>query len=56
MREDFFEGNILTYGAGGTSEAMECMLKGSGYGVVKTEDRRELLAASQREDILLFLV
>ena len=56
MTEDFFEGNILTYGAGGTSEAMECMLKGSGYGVVKTEDRRELLAASQREDILLFLV
>lgn len=56
MNEGFFEGNILTYGADSASEAMECMLKGSGYGIVKAANREELFTASQREDILLFLV
>ena len=41
MSENIREDNILIYGAEGASEILECMLKGSGYGVERLNEREE---------------
>lgn len=46
---------ILIHGAEGASDTLECMLKGSGYKVVRTDDREELLQRLQAEDTVLLL-
>ena len=42
--------NILIFGAEGASEVLECMLKGSGYGVERLNEREELLNRVMQEE------
>lgn len=56
MSENIREDNILIYGAEGASEILECMLKGSGYGVERLNEREELMEhfLSEKSVLLLF--
>lgn len=47
--------NILIFGAEGASEVLECMLKGSGYGVERLNEREELLNRVMQEESALLL-
>lgn len=48
-------GNILIYGAEGASEALECMLRGYGYGISRLNEREELLNSFVQEEAVLLL-
>lgn len=47
--------NILIYGAEGASEALECMLKGCGFGVERIDAKEELTECFPREETALLL-
>ncbi|MCM1223512.1 MAG: hypothetical protein NC548_54585, partial [Lachnospiraceae bacterium] len=48
-------GTILVYGAEGASEALECMLKGYGFGVERINTGEKLAECFSREDTALLL-
>ena len=55
MSKNIREESILIYGAEGASEILECMLKGSGYGVERLNEREELLERFRSEKSVLLL-
>ena len=55
MNEGNKNENILIFGAEGASEVLECMLKGSGYGVERLNEREELLNRVMQEESALLL-
>lgn len=55
MSENIREDNILIFGAEGASEILECMLKGSGYGVERLNEKEELLNRFVLEESALLL-
>lgn len=55
MSERISEGIVLIYGAEGVSQALECMLRGCGYGIRRTNDREELLSRFGQEETALLL-
>lgn len=55
MSERINGGMILIYGKEGASEALECMMKGCGFGVERLNGREELVRRFSREDAVLLL-
>ena len=55
MSERQYGGNILIYGVEGASEDLECMLKGSGFGVERLNTREELTESFPKKETTLLL-